>query len=233
MVLALLIFDSFLLSLYDVLVPFLKKDLNGLYQALVSRLFEQQKFSSWAISYYLLLCMKLGYSWRLKELETLVVQSKKMSLFPKYAHFFSLHYLANNSLEESKTWYLAVFQYKHLKEENTLHFDYAFKLLSLEQDDEVLQQLECLLSRKLDPYLALLTVYFAFTLLEKMDPESPEALHLWKHLPKQQSFIEKQKHYLKKIILNSNNYEVDIHSILLKNIAKQAMGWLESWTAQK
>ncbi len=232
LVLVLAIFDIFLLSHNDLLMPFVDRDLGALYKALEHRIFNRLQFSSTLISYYLLLCLKLGYSWRLKELENLV-QEKKPARYASLAHFFSLHYLANANLQECRSWYPKVFAQKNIKEKNDLHFDYAFKLISLGEINPALEQMQWLLEKKLSPFLALLTVYLTLIMLEKLPQDSPHISAISENLMRQKHFVLQKKAYLKKLVSNSNNYKVDIHFILLENIAKEAIGWLESWTAQK
>lgn len=225
-------FDILILLHNDLLLPFVERDPAALYRALEHRIFNRLQFSSFFISYYLLLCTKLGYSWKLKELETLV-QAKKMSSYPKLAHFFSLQYLANGNLEECRSWYPAVLQYKTVKRKNDIHFDYAFKLIGLNEGAAALEEMQKLLQKKTDPFLTLLIVYLVLIILEKLPSDSPYIISMSQNLMQKQKILARQKAYLKKMITNSNNYKVDIHFILLENIAKEAMGWLESWTAQK
>ncbi len=232
LVLVLVIFDIFLAYHNDLLTPFVDRDLGALYKALENRIFNRMQFSSTLISYYLLLCLKLGYSWRLRELEALV-KEKKPTRYGALVHFFSLHYLANGNLEECRTWYTQVFAHKNIKEKNDVHFDYAFKLISLGEVNAALEQMQWLLNEKLSPFLALLTVYLTLIMLEKLPSDSPYISAASQSLMRQQSFVSQKKSYLKKLVSNSNNYKVDIHFILLENIAKEAIGWLESWTARK
>lgn len=228
---AILVLDLFLLSVQDVLTPFLARDVHALYQALSVRLFHEHRFSSWAINYYLLTCLKLGYAWQLKELEILV-RAKDAHRLPEFAHFFSLHYLASESAEDSKAWYLATFTYRNLRKKNRLHFDYMFKVLSLNEMPAAMEQLCWLLKRPLDPYLALLCVYFSHTVLIKAPEESAGLACLRKALPRQEKFIIKKRVYLQNMIKNRQEGKVDVHFLLLENVAKQAMEWLKSWTVR-
>ncbi|MGL4524448.1 MAG: hypothetical protein ACRCVN_02850 [Spirochaetia bacterium] len=226
--LCLFIFNILALFFQDLITALLMRDIKDLKDKLEIWIFQKERFWPFLISYYLLLSMRMGLPWKIHDLELLVL-SRRIKLFPDLAHFFSLHYMSNTSMEEAQTWYSATLKYKKLQRRHNIYIDYILKLISENKKDAALPIILDLLRTPVPAMEKLIGVYLCFMILDDIPSPWPLDTQDISHLRKHENWLIHKKDYLSKILNHSHSYEIDIHKILLANITKQALGWLKSW----